>query len=290
MSDQVQKQSFCVIYDGESHEEHEIHIHTLGKALTSLGDLLIYTNEVVNENNEGFDVKINANFIKGSFGFEVEVFQGLANAKDILQILGVAIGGTAAATTVFSAIEWLKGREIDQVSEVDETSTIKSGDEEKECPAIVAKLVSNSKIRKAIDKLVRNPLQHEGTDVFRIKSNRDDDNDSAILSVDKKSSHSYTPLKRKDIVESSTVEKRIKFIAADISKATGWKIDIDGKQVSAKMEDDGFRERLELMNEVNIFGKSINVRLKTVFKTLAGEEQSPKYFIEHVFLGSERSQ
>ncbi|MEY8201208.1 MAG: hypothetical protein RPS47_18375 [Colwellia sp.] len=284
MPDQT-KQTFCVVYDGEAHEHHEMPIHALGSSLTNLGDLLVYANEVVNENNHEFEVKVNAHFIEGSFGYVVEVTQNLEHAVNILPVIGVAVGGTVTGG-VLGVLNWLKGNKIQKITNKNGVTKIITKNGEKECSSAEAKLVANKKIRNSINNLIRKPLQHEGTSTFKIKNKRDDK--SSIIIIDRKTSSSYTTLKYQNITEEKTIEKRVKFIAADIKKKTGWKIDVDGVEISTRMEDDGFRERLANMKEINIFGKSINIKLKSIFKTVADIDQPIKYEIEHVFIGSEK--
>lgn len=240
-------------------------------------------NEVVNKDSEGIEIKVNAKFIEGSFGFEIEILQGLVNAIDIVEVLGL----TGAAGGVFGVLDWLKGKKIDKISNEDGVAKIINKDhEEFECSPEVAKLVANSTVRNNINNLVRKQLQYEGTDTFKILSKATSKKPS--LEITRDTSANYTSLKAVSINEEDTKEKRVKFVAADIKKKTGWKIEVDGNEISARMEDDGFRERLQNMNEVNIFGKTINVQLKTILKTKAGVVEPAKYEIEHVHIGSER--
>ena len=280
MSDQPKKQTFCIVYDGSEHANHEMKIQTLGRTLTNLGSILEEANGIINETDEGLDVKVNANFIEGSFGYEVEIFQHLVNAIDILPVLGFT-GGIAS---VMGALDWLQGKSIDKVIEQEGKSKIISEGHELSCSPVVAKLVANSKLRSSFDQLIRVPLQSDGTDTFKVKAQRDDL--EPVIEFDKDSSHSFVKLKIKDVIKEDKFEKRVKFIAANISQKHGWKVKINDAIESVRMEDEGFMERLSNMKEAHIFGKTFNVRL--IRYSSANIEGKEKYTIEHVFIGSEK--
>lgn len=271
---------FVALYDGPAHENHEIDIITLGHSLTALGTLLYETNDVLNGERSSIDVRINAEFIEGSFGFEVEVIQSLVNAKDILVPLGL-LGG-AAAGTVIGAINWLKGEEIIAVESADDSieAQIYVNGDAVNCPKDVAALVSNPKIRNALEDIVRAPLMDEGTTTIAFKKDKQDD--SPALQIDKAQSESFTRLSLTKIQEpDENVSARVKFIAADIKKKTGWRIELSGKDYVVKMEDQAFRDRLLNMEESYVFGRRFEVNLKTVVSRTMARSTTTRY-ITHV--------
>ncbi len=270
---------FCVIYDGEDHKNHEMNAITLGGALTALGKALYEANDIINGERNSIDVKVDAKFIKGSFGINVELLQFSPYAKDILSLLGF-MGASATAVTAASVLNWLKGEKITLISNKDGgIDTIQAGNKSIDCPSEISRLVTNSEIRKALDEMIRVPLINKGTSSVAFKADTADK--EATLIVNKETAKSFVKLAVEEIKESEEQEKTIKFIAANIRKKSGWKIDLDGEEVYAKMDDEFFKERLENMKEAHIFGKKFNVLLETVRKKSYGTS-SKSYVIKRV--------
>lgn len=261
---------FCIIYDGENHKDHEINILTLGNALTALGNLIYTTNEVINGDSRPIEVKVSGDLIEGSIGLEIMI-QTLENSKDVLMYLGF-LGSAALAGSVVAVIEWLKGDDITFIENLEKgISRIVVNERETRCPEVIAKLVSNSKIRRSLEELIKDPLKIEGTDVFIVKKNRSDTEN--VLKIDKKLSQSFTRLKIEETMEEDNFNSIVKFIAANVKSSSGWKVEINGKEELVKMEDAIFRERLTNMKEPHIFGKNFNVELQKITKTKFGSEK-----------------
>jgi hypothetical protein len=256
-------------------------IRTLGNSLNALGEIFHETNKIINGDSGFIDVKANADFISGSFGVEIELFQSLAQAKDILNPLGLLAFGTPIVTVV-SIIKWLKGEEITFISSEDSNiKTIISGERRIECSKDVATLVSNPTIRKHFESLINVPLRKEGTSSFIIKKDKNLDENELFIDKDESKFFVKLSVEKKEEIEIS--EKNIKFIAANIESNSGWKVEIDGKEESVKMNDDFFRERLLNMEEPHIFGRSFNVKLKTIIINELGSKKL-KFYIERVHL------
>lgn len=278
---------FCVIYDGPEHDNHEMDILTLGRSLSALGDVLYEANEIINGDRSSIDVRVNAEFIEGSFGFEIELLQSLAQAKNILTPLGL-VGVAAGVTTVVSVINWLNGEEIKLInSEEGDVETIIAGEKQIHCSKDIARLVSNPTIRKCFEGFVNAPLQKAGTSSFTIKRSRD--SEANELFIDKDTSKSFVKLSVEEIEKTEKTESNVKFIAANIKSKSGWKVEINGEEKLAKMEDELFRERLLNMEEPHIFGRSFNVKLKTVTKNKLGSKTQSFYIekVHHETLGQD---
>lgn len=270
---------FCVIYDGEDHVNHEMDIMTLGRSLSALGNALLDTNEIINGDRSSIDIKVDAEFIEGSFGFSIELIQSTLEAKDILSVLGF-VGASAGAVTAATVISWLKGQKITLIESKDnEIDRIKIGKDFIDCPKDVTKLVTDTKIRKSLDDMIRVPLINKGTSTVSFK--KDPSDKSAQFSVDKTGAKAFVKLTVKESSNSDEREAIIKFIAANIKTKSGWKIELDGQELTVKMEDEMFLERLNNMEEAHVFGKRFNVMLKIITKKSFGTE-SKSYVIKRV--------
>jgi len=268
----MEQTKFIVTYDGEAHADHEMDIMTLGNSLSSLGTLLYETNEVLNQDRGSISIKINAEFVEGSFGVEVELIQSLIDAKDILTPLGL-MGAGAATGTVVAVINWLKGERITAVEQQEDGTEIFVGGDHITCPKAVAALVGNSKVRQAFEGVVRTPLQSDGTESVSFKRDRSDDD--PVLEITRSQSESFTRLSVKPVNEEDTVDARVKFTAANVMKKTGWQILVGGSTVpvAAKMEDDAFRDRLKNQEENYVFGRRFDVKLEIKVRRMLNSEK-----------------
>jgi len=262
---------FCVVYDGPAHVDHEINIMTLGASLTSLGNVIKEANELIN-GSDMLEVRVNADFIEGSFGFVVELIQNYQDAKDVLDYLGFTavhlIEGAAATGSVIGALQWLRGRDIIAIednAQDDNLVTLSVDGEEISAPRDIAELVAKPAFRKSVEGLIAKPLESPGTTSFSIlktpKSN------TPMLKIEKPEISSFRELKVLPTEDEKTTEEKIKFTAANIKGKRGWKAEINGKEQTLKMHDDAFIERLSNRTEAYLFGKTFTVALKTTTTT-----------------------
>lgn len=279
---------FYVFYDGKSHDNHEINIVTLGSSLMAMGRALDAANKELNgwEDNAVIDVRVNAEFVEGSFGVEIEVLQFLAGAKDIVAALGFS---AIAGGGVLGAIDWLKGDSVD-VGEVDDqgNSVLKveaDGDKparELTCDDDIARLVSSPIVRKAMQEIIADPLKNEGTDKFLIRASRDITTDP-VVAVEKSEANKFVspPRVLKEVHSKDETEQKVLFTAANVNKKTGWKMFYKEKELSVRMDDEAFLARLQGMKEAYVFGKVFNVKLKEE-KVVSGSSEKIKYTIVSV--------
>jgi len=257
-----------MFYEGTDHENHEININTLGKSLSALGNALTEANAILNGDAKSIDVRVNADLIPGSVGIAVEVFQNLQNARDVVMALGLCGG---AAATALGVIDWLKGDEITIIDNApDGMKKIHTNSRSIDCPEGIAKLVNDTKVRKSIEELIREPLQNPGTSSFAIRRSRDATDNEVF--IDKESAHSYVGLTIHEAKSSEPNEATVKFTAADVNKPSGWKALVNGKERKVRMEDVYFLERLSNMEEPHLFGRSFTVILRTTTIKKLGSE------------------
>jgi hypothetical protein len=277
---------FCVVYDGPAHENHEINIMTLGASLTALGNVLKEANETLN-GSDMLEIRVNADFIEGSFGYVVELIQNYQDAKSILDYLGfsiVNVVSTAAATgTVVGALQWLRGRDIIAVEDVEADDNLVSLSVDGETismPREVADMVAKPSFRKSVEGLIAKPLESPGTTSFSIL--RSPESTEPMLVIEKKETSYYRELKILPIENENTTEEKIKFIAANIKGKRGWKAEVHGKVLTIQMHDDAFIERLSNRTEAYLFGKTFTVALKTTTTSRLSRE-SKVYTVTRVY-------
>jgi hypothetical protein len=280
----TQTDTFYVYYDGPAHKKNDMDIRAVALRLSGLGDLLYETHALVNGNTP-IDVKVQAGFVKGSFGFEVHVIQELiANSKDILPLIG--LGGTVAAATLLEVIQLLKGRSIDKVITEDGKSQLLIDEEKIECSEDIEKVLSSPTVRKAVDSMVHQAMLQEGTDIFCIK---DDKNDAEpIISINKTESTAYKAPRKlfRDKETSKETEAQVTFLTAHADKKTNWRITHLGEEYSATIKDDQFMNRLTENNVPNLLGQKFTVQLEVITKEKAGSEPTKRYVIKKIYHAS----
>ncbi|BCE02944.1 hypothetical protein [Marinicellulosiphila megalodicopiae] len=272
------KTSFKVILDGETYNDHEIQIFTFAKSLKAIGELLYETSAEINGSRDVIDVKVNADFIPGSFGFVIDVFQNL-EIKNVVEAVGFvkAVGAASGVGGLLSLMKSLKGKDVESYTNTDGSATIETEDGNKVIyKKEVVSLIKNTNIRKSMDSLVREPLLEKGTNNFKIESLQQDDNSEILIT--KEDIHSFVKLKTSDYTDEKTIpeDKTIIFVAANINSSVGWKIDNkapkkgEKKEIPIKMTDKEFILKLKEQNieAAHIFGKPFKVRFLTIKKTV----------------------
>ncbi|MBN57800.1 hypothetical protein [Thalassolituus sp. UBA3500] len=285
-----------MILDGEAYKDHEIQIFTFARALRDLGDLLYDSSEELNGDRDAISVKVNSEFIEGSFGFEVLV-ELLPHATNVVEYLGLAGAAGSSAGGLFGVLKWLKGEKIQSISELtDEKSekrqsviTDKKGRTLK-VPEQVARLAGSRTVRRKTDDLIRGALLTEGTSILKFKAKKSGDeiegenNLPPDLVLDHEDTVSFAALRQKELLDESysSEETTVKFISATIKGRSGWKVERLGKEYPVKMEDELFIERLKYSDDAQVFGRSFHVRFGTR-KRISGGKESVTYEIEKVF-------
>lgn len=262
---------FSIAYDGDDHVKHQIDVKMLGDSLISLASVLHTSAEIATGDPSSIDVKISADFKAGSFGVEFLVIHAL-DALPMLKALGVVGGSAVASATALGVIQALRGRKI----EVDETvdggdHVLRVDNEEIPCSELVAKIVTNKTVRQGLETVIRKPLERPGTNSFKISSNLSGMS-KEIFEVNSEDAESFQKLLAAETKKSTPEEIKVRFVAADIEKNMGWRIDHDGRILKVLMNDKQFVERLQNMKEPHLFGRDFRVRLETIKKTKLGKD------------------
>ncbi len=270
----TQVSKFCVYYDGDDHGNHEMDIFELGRSLTALGNALHAANGVLNGHSEDarVDVKVSADFIEGSFGVEIEIFQYLMNAKDIAATMGLTAIGSGGALAV---IDWLKGKKIDVIKEDSNgKSILQVGDQELTCDDDIANLIEDPRVRKSFEEFIYQPLQNEGTSTFAIKKDRNDTTPTVTIDKEKAKAYKAPPRPVKEEKIDTETEAKVQFTKAADGQKRGWEMVYLGEKYPVTMNDTAFLARVQKMEEAYVFGKKFNVNLKkTVTKSSLGDKE-----------------
>lgn len=166
--------SFNLVYDGPALQGHRMDVRALAPALLALGELVERANELLNGEQAKVVVDVHASFRQGSFGIELDLAQSLwQRVIEFTNNHQVASIGTLAGLLGLSAkdgviglvhlIRWIRGRAIRRIEPIDGGKVRFIVDNEAiEIEERVYKLLQDYRIRKALQGVIAEPLEHEG--------------------------------------------------------------------------------------------------------------------------------
>lgn len=255
-------EQIVINYDGQALAEHKIDLDVLADSLQGLNSLLKEVNVIVNGTSDDFSVDVQP-FREGSFEYLIDVIQNPAEHLNILAIIGLTSTAAAAAgRTLIDILLQIKGRQIRKMvltAEGDCKIILEDG-EEIVAPSYFRFLLSSTSIRKSLSKLIHNPLQKDGYDVFKI-NNASGDTIVAVGDDDKESfKYRSVPVERAS-VDREEYEVVVTFLTIHKDKSAGWRIEYNGEPVTATIEDQEFLQRVKTGREPGIFSDAYTVDL-----------------------------
>lgn len=262
VNDLISEEQIVVKYDGEALAQNKIDLDVLTESLSGLNSLLKEVNLVVNGSSEDLKVEVEP-FREGSFEYLIDVIQ---NPQEHLSILGIiGIGGTAVAAAGQSLIEIIRsinGRQIARLvltAEGDCKIILENGDH-LVVPSYFRPLIASPSIRKALSKIIHNPLQKEGYEYVKISTA----NGQELLRVDKADREPFRY--RRVPVESSSIERVLEevpvtFLTIHKDKSTHWRIACDDDALTVSVEDPEFLQWVRNHTPTGIFSDTFYVDL-----------------------------
>lgn len=247
-------EKLVVKYDGEALKNHKIDLDVLTESLNGLNNLLKEVNLVVNGTSENINVEVEP-FREGSFEYLIDVIQNPTHYLDILSIIGVGgTGAVAAGSTLIEIIRAIGGRQIQKIALTadGDCKIILEDGEEIIAPSYFRPLLSSPSIRKALSKIIHNPLQKEGYETFKISNSQGKD----LVVVGEKEAEPFRY--RRVPVEQAYSEQTfddvpITFLTIHKDKNTGWRANYEDETVTVTIEDEGFLQRVRTGRESRIF-------------------------------------
>lgn len=267
---------FKLSYDSNSTADHTIDASILGTSLINMADLIKESTKVLNGEEAEARVEVQAHE-PGSFIVEFVAWLD-AGGIDVLRALGLITTTSAASVgTVFAALKALRNRKQIEKQILNDIAEITFEDGEKvQIPVTVDKLVSNFSIRKHISEVVKKASDFEERATVRLL----DDDDQVIEEVEPDEVEYFKAPSRKLMAEEITTEetKNVVFTVVALESKTGWKIRLpDGDEVSARMNDEAFMERINKRERQFIKGDMFEIKLKTVERIVDGKVSTTRY-------------
>ena len=276
--------SFSLYYDTTETNDHTIDAADLIIGLQGICEAITQADKILNGEESKVDIKVNVPS-DGSFGIPIEVLSYLSETKNVLEIIGFAAGSTITATTIFSILEFLKGRKIDAVVEQGEETTIKTkfrgNEEEITVSNDYAKLVLSKDFRDSLNKAVVAPVKDDTNATVHIKSF---DGDTVIHSISEGEFSSYKKIPNKVGAEETETEEtvNVRFINVNFDKSTGWQIEHVQKPKTVTIKDEAFLRRVRANEDTFAKGDLYTVKLKTMHTQNVDGSTKVRYEITEV--------
>lgn len=249
----------CIAYCGPSVDNGSMDAKTLGEVLISMSSLVNQANRLLNNDNSSIDVRVKADFQKGSFEIVLALIQTLPeqikslfvagySIDQIAQFLDLTNNGIEVAGAVGGGLFWLikKLRTRRIIKTVEKENGQVEVHPDKGAPFIVYKPVYNlfvdKNVREALPGLVK-PLEQAGVDHFEVR----DIHEMArpVMSINKEESE-YVKTVPEDVIEekcscyviSVTVE------AAVFDGSHKWKFNDGDTSFTATVADKDFLAKI----------------------------------------------
>lgn len=276
---------FTISYDATNSEysEHSIDALLLSDSIRAVVNMVTKADQVLNGEHSTVSLKVNAPAKQGSVQVGFEAVQLLANAVDVVKILGL----TGAATgllggSVMAMVQHLKSQKVVELIEdknTGKTTLITSKDDRHEVDSRIAQLTVDPTVRSALNTLIDKPFEGKEGAKFKILN----DKDEAVVEVEGEETNNYTPLPARSLVESNVeeVDANITFTQVNFEGSTGWKMAYHGETPAVKMEDELFLKSVQ-ENKAN-FSKDDMFSVKlSITRTKSPRGHSTKYKITKV--------
>lgn len=250
-----QRIAFNLVYDGPALQEHRMDVRALAPALLAMGDLVERANEILNGEQAKVSVDVHASFRQGSFGIELDLAQSLwqkmldfagnhqiASIGTLMGLLGLSVKDGVIG--VVQLILKLRGRGIRKIEPIgDGKIRFIVDDQAVDVEESVYRLLQDYKIRKALQGLITEPLEHEGIDSI---STVDKQARHVMVHVERSEAHYFrAPEPQEEQLESDEYTATLQVLTLAFQDGNKWRFtEGGGNTFYANILDDEFLQRI----------------------------------------------
>jgi hypothetical protein len=293
-------QRFQLKYAGDELRDGTMNAVELSSALAGLADLIQDSNRLLNGDRAGVDIRVNADFRKGSFEIQLLLdqhifestraaleFMAVVDAKNLLdQLFGAALehGDKLISGCIIGLIalyKALKGKKPkpENIIIKDNHGVINIDQREIHVDGTTLKLYLNDPIRNDIDKMLL-PVAKDGVDSLTVTREGAELNEvkkedlPERVTSDAHEQSSDRPLR-------NTREALLKVATANFEKGK-WRFSDGGTKFSANIADPVFQAKLDSREEGFYKGDVLHVMLESEQTESANGRIQTKYTIKEV--------
>lgn len=275
--------TFEVHYDakkGSSLSNHKMNAYDLGMAIVEFSKMLNRADDIINK-GKTLELDVTAPAKQGSLVIEFAMIIKESGALEVLKYLGLsAASGAITLGSALGVAAKLKDKKINGLTSSTNSNIaiIELEDGTIECDKTVAALVVDPVIRQSMNEIINQPLSNKEKPSFKITSDG-----ANIYEVKDEKVLDFTPLPKKSLshekIDQITTNVLITQVNFDSSK--GWKMLYDGKEISVRMDDQSFMQRVKDSTKSFTKGDMFEVLLSIVTKNTA-RSQKVEYIISRV--------
>ncbi|PCK29501.1 hypothetical protein [Pseudoalteromonas piscicida] len=279
-------ESIVLRFDGEALNDHSMDLKLLADSLAGLESLITEVHEHINGSNDDLEIKVQGGFEEGSFEFILNVVEH----AEISTLAAIGFSGALAGGGLVGALKWLGGEPIEKIARKTRGECIlkkKDGDS-LVVESYLKDAIASPSIRTAFKKLVQQPLNRAGIDVFEIVKTDDNktENREVLVEIEKEEAASFRaqrePVKEKVMEDEVYDNARITFLTVHKDKSHGWRINHDDQDLRVNIQDDSFIKHVRSGAGEAIFDDAYRVKLIAKYKNNSRTEKD--WHIEKVYI------
>lgn len=257
---------FSIAYSGAALEDGSMDIKDFAPALLSLGDLIDEANRTINQNETKIQVRVRADFVKGSFDVTLEIVRSIlqqlsialgteVTLSDLLSLLGFVGGG---GLSLFGLIKMVRKRKIKEAREIGNNNVSLYFTDNSETITVnknVYNLYINQNVQEAAEGVTK-PLYRDGIDGFTVyESPVKDQNKAPSLSVTKEEAAYFgNPIietsQEPELLVSVTNRGAYSLVTVHFEEGYKWRLTNGQDKITAMLKDEEFIHEIE-KNEIS---------------------------------------